>query len=360
MSSLKRLGVLTGGGDAPGLNAVIRAVVKCGSNSGIEVVGLEDSFDGLIEPNRSRVLTPRDVTGILRLGGTILGTTNRGNPFAYPVSTSNGVHDYSDRVIEMFHKLGLDALIVIGGDGTLAIAHQFYGRGIPVVGVPKTIDNDIWGTTNCFGFDTAVDFATDAIDRLHTTAEAHHRTMIVEVMGRYAGWIALYAGVAGGADAILIPEIPFDIQSVVDRLRERARWGAHFSIVVVAEGAFPKGGKTSLVAAAHEGRVERLGGMGAQVSEAIGKATGKETRWVVLGHLQRGGTPTSFDRMLATRFGGKAVDLARRGEFGTMVAFAPPDIVARRLDDVVGKTKTVPMDHDLLVTAKALGITFGD
>jgi ATP-dependent phosphofructokinase / diphosphate-dependent phosphofructokinase len=360
MPALKRLGVLTGGGDAPGLNAVIRAVVKCGSNNGIEVVGLEDSFDGLIEPDRSRVLTPRDVTGILRLGGTILGTTNRGNPFAYPISTSEGVRDYSDRVIEMFHKMGLDALIVIGGDGTLAIAHKFCGRGMPVVGVPKTIDNDIWGTTNCFGFDTAVDFATDAIDRLHTTAEAHHRSMIVEVMGRYAGWIALYAGVAGGADAILIPEIPFDIQSVVDRLHERERWGARFSIIVVAEGAFPRGGKRSLVSAAREGHVERLGGMGVQVSEAIGKATGKETRAVVLGHLQRGGAPTSFDRMLATRFGGKAVDLARRGEFGTMVAFAPPDIIARRLDDVVGKTKTVPLDHDLLVTAKALGISFGD
>jgi phosphofructokinase-like protein len=360
MRALRRLGVLTGGGDAPGLNAVIRAVVKSASNSGVEVVGLEDSFDGLIEPDRSCVLTPREVTGILRLGGTILGTTNRGNPFVYPVSTSEGVQDYSDRVVEMFHKMGLDALVVIGGDGTLAIAHKFCLRGIPIVGVPKTIDNDIFGTTSCFGFDTAVDFATDAIDRLHTTAEAHHRTMVVEVMGRYAGWIALYAGVAGGADAILIPEIPFDIQIVGERLRERERWGARFNIVVVAEGAFPKGGKTSLVAAAEGGHVERLGGIGARVSEAIGQVTGKETRCVVLGHLQRGGAPTSSDRVLATRFGGKAVDLAKRGEFGTMVAFAPPDIIARRLEDVVGKTKTVPMDHDLLITAKALGVTFGD
>src|SRR3954469_24390653 len=212
MSSLERIGVLPGGGHAPGLNAVIRAVVKSSANSSIECVGLEDSFDGLIEPNRSRVLTPRDVTGILRLGGTILGTTNRGNPFAYPVTTSEGTHDYSDRVVEMFHKMGLDALVVIGGDGTLAIAHAFCGRGIPLVGVPKTIDNDIVGTTNCFGFDTAVDFATDAIDRLHTTAEAHRRIIVVEVMGRYAGWIALYAGVAGGADAILIPELPFDLE----------------------------------------------------------------------------------------------------------------------------------------------------
>ena len=360
MPPISRLGVLTGGGDAPGLNAVIRAVVKAAANAGIECVGIEDSFDGLIEPDRSRVITPRHVTGILRLGGTILGTTNRGNPFAYPVSTSEGTHDYSDRVVEMFHKMGLGALVVIGGDGTLAIAHQFCNRGLPVVGVPKTIDNDIVGTTNCFGFDTAVAFATDAIDRLHSTAEAHHRIMVAEVMGRYAGWIALYAGVAGGADAILIPEIPFDISLVAQRLRERDQWGAKFSIVVVAEGAFPKGGTASLVEAAREGYAERLGGIGAQVCEALARETGKETRTVVLGHLQRGGAPTSFDRILATRFGGKAVELVRRGEFGTMVAFAPPDIVARRLDEVVGKTKTVPMDFDLITTARSLGVTFGD
>src|SRR2546427_1139350 len=262
MPEIKRIGVLTGGGDAPGISAIIRAVVKAASNSGIECVGLEDSFDGLIEPGRSRVLTQRDVTGILRLGGTILGTTNRGNPFEYPIATSDGVHDSSDRCVEMFHKMGLGALIVIGGDGTLAIAHQFFDRGIPVVGVPKTIDNDTVGTTNCFGFDTAVDFATDAIDRLHVTAEAHLRIMIVEVMGRYAGWIALYAGVAGGADAILIPEIPFDIALVARRLRERDAWRARFSIVVVAEGAYPKGGAQSLVEAAHHGFAERLGGVG--------------------------------------------------------------------------------------------------
>ena len=360
MAPIDRIGILTGGGDAPGLNAVIRAVVKAACNSGIDCVGLEDSFDGLIEPNRSRVLTPRDVTGILRLGGTILGTTNRGNPFAYPVATSDGVHDYSDRVVEMFHKMGLGALVVIGGDGTLAIAHQFCQRGLPIVGVPKTIDNDIVGTTNCFGFDTAVDFATDAIDRLHTTAEAHHRLMVVEVMGRYAGWIALYAGVAGGADAILIPEIPFDIRIVADRLMARDRWGAKFSIVVVAEGACPKGGSLSLIEEAREGFAERLGGIGAEVCSVLANATHKETRSVVLGHLQRGGAPTSFDRVLATRFGAKAIELIRRGEFGTMVAFAPPDIVARRLDDIVGRTKTVPLDSDVLLTAKALGITFGD
>jgi 6-phosphofructokinase 1 len=360
MPPITRIGVLTGGGDAPGLNAVIRAVVKSAYNSGIECLGLEDSFDGLLEPGRSRTLTPRDVRGIMRLGGTILGTVNRGNPFADFIETSEGSRSYSDRCVEMFHKMGLGALVVIGGDGTLAIAHQFCGRGIPIVGVPKTIDNDIVGTTNCFGFDTAVAFATDAIDRLHTTAEAHRRIMVVEVMGRYAGWIALYAGVAGGADAILIPEIPFDLSVIADRLRERDRWGAHFSIVVVAEGAYPVGGKLALVEEAHDGRVERLGGIGAKVADALGTLTGKETRSVVLGHLQRGGAPTSFDRILATRFGGKAVDLIRQGEFGTMVAFDPPDIVAKPLAEVVGKVKTVPMNFDLLVTAKALGVTFGD
>src|SRR6185295_13230124 len=360
MSAIKKIGVLTGGGDAPGLNAVIRAVVKTAWNAGFETLGIEDSFDGLLEPHRSRVLTPRDVTGILRLGGTILGTLNTGNPLNCEVETSDGPRPYADRVIQMFHKMGLGALVAIGGDGTLAIAHEFCTLGIPIVGVPKTIDNDIVGTTNCFGFDTAVAFATDAIDRLHTTAEAHKRILVVEVMGRYAGWIALYAGVAGGADAILIPEIPFDISQVARRLRERDQWGAKFSIVVVAEGAYPKGGSLSLIEAAHGLAAERLGGIGAQMCEALRVETGKETRHVVLGHLQRGGAPTAFDRTLATRFGGKAVELLLRGEFGTMVAFAPPDIIARRLEDVVGKTKTVPTDFDVLATARALGVTFGD
>src|SRR5439155_8416974 len=212
----------------------------------------------------------------------------------------------------------------------------------------------------CFGFDTAVDFATYAIDRLHTTAEAHRRILTVEVMGRYSGWIALYAGVGGGADAILIPEIPFDLAVVADRLRERDQWGARFSIVVVAEGAYPKGGRLALLEEAHDGQAERLGGMGGKVCEALARLTGKETRSVVLGHLQRGGAPTSFDRVLATRFGGKAVELVKRGEFGTMVANAPPDLIARRLADVVGKTKSVPVDLDLLQTARAMGVTFGD
>jgi len=360
MPAIKRIGVLTGGGDAPGLNAVIRAVVKAASGHGVECLGLEDSFDGLLEENRCRVLTPRHVTGILRLGGTILGTLNHGNPFDSLVTTSDGPRPYGERVVEMFHRMKLDALVTIGGDGTLAIAHQFCKAGIPVVGVPKTIDNDIVGTTNCFGFDTAVAFATDAIDRLHTTAEAHHRIMIVEVMGRYAGWIALYAGVAGGADAILIPEVPFDLAIVAERLRERERLGAKFSIVVVAEGAYPQGGKISLIEDATGAHVERLGGIGALVCSALGGLAGKEARSVVLGHLQRGGAPTSFDRLLATRFGGRAVELVMEGEFGTMVAFAPPDIFARRLEEVVGKTKTVPLDFDLMRTARALGITFGD
>ena len=351
---------MTGGGDAPGLNAVIRAVVKSATNCNCEVIGLEDSFDGLIEPNRWRKLTPKDVTGILRIGGTILGTTNRGNPFAYPVNTTGGKRDYSERCVEMFHQLALEALVVIGGDGTLAIAHEFYKRGIPVVGVPKTIDNDIVGTTNTFGFDTAVSFATDAIDRLHTTAEAHHRVMVVEVMGRYAGWIALYAGVAGGADVILIPEIPFDITKIAERIRERDQFGARFSIVVVAEGAKPLGGKVAVVKEAEGEFVERLGGMGAIVAAELEKLTGKETRFVVLGHLQRGGAPTSFDRVLATRFGARAVELVLQGQFGTMVAFHPPDIVAIPLSEVVGKTKHVPLSFDVIRTARAMHIALGD
>src|SRR5678809_906273 len=242
MPRMKKIGVLTGGGDAPGLNAVIRAVVKASSNAGIQVVGLEDSFDGLIYPEKSRPLTPHDVTGILRLGGTILGTVNRGDPFAEPIATPQGTFDYGDRVVEMFQKMELDALICIGGDGTLAISYEFYKKGIPLVCVPKTIDNDIVGTTSCFGFDTAVDFATLAIDRLHSTAEAHRRVMVVEVMGRYAGWIALHAGVSGSADAILLPEIPYDIGRVAAKVAGRFRGGAGFAIVVVSEGARPVGG----------------------------------------------------------------------------------------------------------------------
>jgi 6-phosphofructokinase 1 len=360
MPSPRKIGVLTGGGDAPGLNAVIRAVVKTAHNAGIEVLGLEDSFNGLIYPGKSRPLGPSDVRGILRLGGTILGTVNRGNPVNDLVTTSEGTVTYGERVVDMFQKMGLDALVCIGGDGTLAISYEFYKRGIPLIGIPKTIDNDIVGTTSCFGFDTAVSFATDAIDRLHTTAEAHRRIMVVEVMGRYAGWIALHAGVAGGADVILIPEIPHDLSKVAEAIYDRDRKGATFSIVVVAEGARPKGGQTSLVEAASKGRVERLGGAGAKCADDLEALTGKETRHVVLGHLQRGGAPTAFDRTLATRFGGKAVELLKHGQFGKMVANHPPDIVPIPLGDVVGKTKTVPLDYDLLLTARALGVSFGD
>ncbi len=254
----------------------------------------------------------------------------------------------------------LDALVCIGGDGTLAISYEFYKMGIPLVCVPKTIDNDIVGTTSCFGFDTAVSFATDAIDRLHTTAEAHHRVMVVEVMGRYAGWIALHAGVAGGADAILIPEIPYDPEKVAQSIRERDRKGARFSIVVCAEGAHPMNAGHSILQAAHGGHAERLGGAGQVCSELLAGLTNKETRHVVLGHLQRGGQPTAFDRTLASRFGGKAVELLQRGQFGKMVANHPPDIVPISIGEVVGKTKTVPLDYDLLLTARALGISFGD
>ena len=360
MPTLKQIGVLTGGGDAPGLNAVIRAVVKSAHNSGVSVIGLEDSFDGLIYPEKSRPLTPRDVTGILRLGGTVLGTVNRGDPFHEPIVTPEGTYIYADRVMQMFQKMELDALVCIGGDGTLAISYEFYKRGIPLVGVPKTIDNDIYGTTSCFGFDTAVAFATDAIDRLHTTAEAHKRILVVEVMGRYAGWIALHAGVAGGADVILIPEIPYDLDKVAQCIRDRDKWGARFSIVVVAEGARPKGGSMSVVEAAHDGQAERLGGAAMLCAQELEPLAGKQTRYVVLGHLQRGGAPTAFDRTLATRFGGKAVELLLKGQFGKMVANHPPDIVPIPLGEVVGRIKTVPLDSDLVQTARALGVSFGD
>jgi 6-phosphofructokinase 1 len=359
-ASIKRIGILTGGGDAPGLNAVIRAVVKAATRAGIECVGLEDSFDGLIYPERSRVLTWREVTGILRLGGTILGTTNRGNPLEYPKGEEGGSLNYADRCLANFKALGLDALVVIGGDGTLTIAHEFHKRGIPIVGVPKTIDNDIPETTMTFGFDTAVAFATDAIDRLHTTAEAHHRIMVLEVMGRYAGWIALYSGIGGGADVVLIPEIPFDMKKVADHIMERDRWHARFSIVVVAEGAYPAGGSRSVVAEANAQKLERLGGMAGLVSHDLEKLTKKESRFVVLGHLQRGGSPTSYDRVLATRFGSFAVELVERGEFGVMVALRSPDIVSVSLECIVGKTRNVPVNGDVVRTARHMGISFGD
>ncbi len=358
--STRRIGILTGGGDAPGLNAVIRAVVKTAHGVGIETVGLEDSFDGLIDPAKSRVLQIADVTGILRTGGTILGTTNRGNPFAYPVPSASGPVDYSDRCVDNFHALGLEALVVVGGDGTLAIAHELQKRGVPIVGVPKTIDNDIAGTSMTFGFDTAVAFAADAIDRLHSSAHAHHRILVVEVMGRDTGWIALYAGIAGGADVALVPEIPFDLRKVADHVLERERLGARFSVVVAAEGARPVGGERSIRMPGTPHQVERLGGIGARVAAELEPLTGKEARSVVLGHLQRGGTPTSYDRMLATRFGSFAVHTVRRGEFGVMVALKSPDIVTVPLDEVVHRVRTVPLDGDVIQTARSVGIALGD
>jgi 6-phosphofructokinase 1 len=360
MARIRRIGVLTGGGDAPGLNAVIRAVVKAANHEGIEVLGIPDSFDGLLETSRPYPLGRRDVTGILRMGGTILGTVNRGNPFTEPVETSDGLKDYGDRCLEIFRKVDLDAVIAIGGDGTLTLSQKFYQLGMPIVGVPKTIDNDIVGTVNCFGFDTAVSFASDAIDRLHSTAAAHRRIMVVEVMGRYAGWIALHAGVSGGADVILIPEIPFDLARVAHQIRQRDSFGAKFTIVVVAEGARLAGGQPSVVEKAHGQFVERLGGIGHKMAADLEVMTGKEARTTVLGHLQRGGTPTSYDRVLATRFGARAVDLVLRGQFGKMVASHPPDIVPVSLSEVVGKTKTIPLDHDIVQTARAIGISFGD
>jgi ATP-dependent phosphofructokinase / diphosphate-dependent phosphofructokinase len=355
-----RIGILTGGGDAPGLNAAIRAVVKSAANHSCETIGIEDGFAGLVEPNRWRRLTPSDVTGILRQGGTILGTTNTKNPLAYPAGAGGATEDYSARCVEMFHHLTLDALIVIGGDGTLAIAHEFQQRGVPVVGVPKTIDNDIVETASTFGFDTTVSFVADAVDRLHASADAHHRVMIVEVMGRYTGWIALHAAVASGADVVLIPEIPYDLEKIAKHVVGRERLGARFSIVVAAEGARPVGGTVSVLQEGSASAAERLGGIGERVASELAPLAGKETRSVLLGHLQRGGTPTTFDRLLATRLGARAVELALAGEFGTMVAFHPPDIVAVPLATVVGRIRTVPLDCDLIRTARAMGIAFGD
>jgi 6-phosphofructokinase 1 len=354
-----RIGILTGGGDAPGLNAVIRAVVKSAAANEAKTIGIEDGFAGLLEPTHCRPLTPQDVPGILRRGGTILGTTNQRNPLACPDSTG-ALRDCSAQCIDSFHRLRLDALIVIGGDGTLAIAYEFHKRGIPLVCVPKTIDNDIVETASSFGFDTAVSFATDAIDRLHTTAEAHHRVMVVEVMGRYAGWIALHAGVAGGADVILIPEIPFNLTGVAEHILARDRLGARFSIVVAAEGAIPVGGGRVVVELGSAFHPERLGGIGFRVAADLERALGRETRCVLLGHLQRGGAPTSADRLLATRFGVHAVERVLAREWGTMVALTPPDLTTIALDRVIKRQRTVPPDCDLVRAARAIGIGFGD
>ncbi len=357
-----RIGILTGGGDCPALNAVIRAAVKTSVAYGWDVVGIEEGFDGLVHC-KTRPLGTANVSGILHLGGTILGTTNAGNPFTYPTVVEGGEtveRDISDTVMANFRKMGLDALIAIGGDGTLGIAQKFYEKGMPLVGIPKTIDNDIGGTVITFGFDTAVNTARDAIDKLHTTAESHRRVLVVEVMGRHAGWIAVHSGIAGGADCILIPEIPFDIEKVAECVFMREQQGKHFSIIVVAEGAFPTGGTLSHRDPKQAGREQRLGGVSDQVAKAITTLTGKETRAVVLGHLQRGGPPTTFDRVLGTRFGAAAARLIRKGQYGRMVALIPPDVESVPIKDAIAIRKIVPLENDLLLAARDTGICFGD
>ncbi len=361
---IRRIGVLTGGGDCPGLNAVIRAVVKTAINEyRLSVVGFIDGFGGLIQ-NKACELTVKDVIGILPRGGTILGTTNRDNPFHYSmvIDGQRVFRDVSDRVVENIQIHGIDALIVIGGDGSLNIGSELYEKmNVKVVGVPKTIDNDLSATDQTFGFDTALNTATEAIDKLHTTAESHHRVMVLEVMGRYAGWIALQSGIAGGADVILIPEIPFTIDNVCSKIYERFSSGKKFSIVVVAEGAKPVGGQM-VVQRMVENSFEpvRLGGIGNEVAKNIEDITGMEARVTVLGHLQRGGTPTPFDRILATRYGAGAVNLVMSGEFGKMVCLHTPNIKSVPLADAVGEIKLVPVDGDLVRTARQVGISFGD
>jgi len=363
MKTKRRIGILTGGGDCPGINAVIRAVAKKAIlEHGMEVIGIEDGYDGLIH-RRHRRLAYDDVSGILTLGGTILGASKTSNPYKYAVLRGKRTvfQDVSKKAVRTVKDLGLDDLVCIGGDGTLGIAHRLQEDGVPVVGVPKTIDNDIRGTDVTFGFDTAVSIAAEAIDRIHTTAQSHHRVMIVEVMGHRAGWIALHAGVAGGGDIILIPEIPFAVEAVIAKVAERRRRGRRFSIVVIAEGAKPIGGDIVIkkIVAASADPV-RLGGVGFVLQEQLEKATGTEARTVVLGHLQRGGSPTASDRILATRLGAEAVDLIIRGRHGRMVAVQDGKIVSVPLKVAAGGPRTVPPDDPLIAAARSIGTTFGD
>jgi ATP-dependent phosphofructokinase / diphosphate-dependent phosphofructokinase len=364
---IQRIGVLTGGGDCPGLNAVIRAVVKTAINEyGWQVVGIEDGFEGLILPGKARLLTQEDVRGILPRGGTILGTTNRADPFHYEVemqavdgSKSIQVRDVSDDVLRRAKELGLDVLITIGGDGSLRIAYELMEKGLKVVGVPKTIDNDLLMTQVTFGFDTALNTAMEALDRLHTTAESHHRVIVLEVMGREAGWIALEAGIAGGADVILIPEIPYNLTTVREKIEERSQRGAKFSLVVAAEGAFPQGGEAIYLDQRELGGVKRLGGIGEQLAQQLRDRYGLEVRVTVLGHLQRGGSPSAFDRLLGSRFGTMAVHLIAEGKLGHMVALQDGRIVAVPLEQAIAHLKLVPLDSDILQTAHGLGICLG-
>jgi ATP-dependent phosphofructokinase / diphosphate-dependent phosphofructokinase len=360
---IKRLGILTGGGDAPGLNAVIRAAVKTAVLTyGCEVVGIRNGYDGLVTEGAIAPLGLNEVSGLLARGGTILGTANRGNPFARQVVRDGEtvVEDITDLVVAGYHRLELDGLIVLGGDGTLRIAHELGRRfGLPIIGVPKTIDNDLLGTDVTFGFDTALVTATEALDKLQTTAESHHRVMVLELMGRDAGFIALHAGVAGDADAILIPEIPYDIEVVCAKIKQREVNGRKFSIVAVAEGAKPLGGQQSLLRQADQVYVARLGGVGHRVGAEIEQITGRETRVTVLGHVQRGGTPSAFDRWLATRFGAAAARLAADGGWGRMVGLHGQKVQDVPIDEAIAVPKRVNPDGEPVLAARNLGIVFG-
>jgi 6-phosphofructokinase 1 len=362
VGQIRRIAVNTGGGDAPGLNAVIRSIVLSSLRRGWEVLGIRKGYEGLFDTTKIIQLDRDSVRGITHLGGTILGTTNRNSPFEYPVQLPGEelkLVDRSDDVVENFRRLKIDALIAIGGDGSMRIASRLVEKGMPIVGVPKTIDNDLSGTVVTFGFDTAVTVATEAIDRLHSTAEAHERVFVVEVMGRYAGWIALHSGVSSTADVVLIPEIPYQIESVCDKIMDREARGRRFAIVVVAEGARPVDG--DLVATDQgAGREVLLGGIAERVARDIQERTGKETRTVVLGHLQRGGGPTTFDRLLALRFGAAAVRMVAEGTTNVMVALDPPTVRAVPLEVATERMKTVPLDCDTMLTARDLGICFGD
>jgi ATP-dependent phosphofructokinase / diphosphate-dependent phosphofructokinase len=362
-----KIAISTGGGDAPGLNAVIRAATVSAARRGWDVVGIRDGFNGLMFPELYPTggiieLTREMVRGIGHLGGTILGSTNRGNPTAFPVQQEDGTWvtvDRTDELVGLFRAAGIDSLITIGGDGSLTIARRLSDAGLPVIGVPKTIDNDLDKTDATFGFDTAVGVATECIDRLFTTATSHSRVFVVELMGRYAGWIALNAGVAAGAHAILIPEIPFSLEPVAEMIARREARGARFAIVVVAEGATPKDGERMVIGKAHD-QEERLGGIGNRVAAELEHLTGKEARTVVLGHLLRGGTPTSLDRLLGTRFGAAAVRGLEEGHRGVMVALDPPHVNFVPLVSAINKLRYVPVDCDTIVTARDLGISFGD
>ncbi len=359
----KKIAINTGGGDAPGLNAVIRSAVLAALDRGWEIYGLKKGYSELLAGHEPRLLRAEDVRGITHLGGTILGTTNKGNPFEFPVQKEDGSWDAVDRsgeIISAAKRLGIEALIAIGGDGSMRIAHRLSQLGLPVVGVPKTIDNDLAGTVVTFGFDTAVGVATEAIDRLHSTAEAHERVFVVELMGRYAGWIALHAGLAGTADVILIPEIPFTMDSVAAKILRREKAGRGFSIVVVAEGAKPVGGTLSTRGGKEIGREVRLGGIAEQVAAAITEDTGKETRAVVLGHVQRGGSPSARDRILAQRFGAAAVRVLAEGQSNVMVALDPPTVRTVPLAEAASRMKSVPLDGDTIRTVRDLGVCLGD